>query len=100
MSSNPKSCTCLEVFGEDPNCPLHSYDALEARVEVLEAENARLREALGPFAAFAEFDATGTAYEGQGDDAAILFDHKTERQVTIGHLRAARRVREGGKADG
>ncbi|KFC62729.1 hypothetical protein FF80_03296 [Devosia sp. LC5] len=30
------SCTCLEVFGEDPDCPLHSYDALEARIADLE----------------------------------------------------------------
>lgn len=21
-------CTCVEVFGEDPECPLHGYDAL------------------------------------------------------------------------
>ena len=30
-------CTCLEVFGEDPNCPVHSYEALENRILDLES---------------------------------------------------------------
>ena len=28
MRMADKSCTCLEVFGEDPNCPLHGTDAI------------------------------------------------------------------------
>lgn len=27
-----KSCTCLEVFGEDPQCPLHGVQAIVKRL--------------------------------------------------------------------
>lgn len=36
MTTVSSACTCLEVFGEDPDCPLHSYEALEARIADLE----------------------------------------------------------------
>lgn len=32
-----KGCTCLEVFGEDPNCPLHGVDAVVKRLRDLAA---------------------------------------------------------------
>jgi len=81
---NPAAIGTLGYYG-DRDASLDRDAA--ARIEELEA-------ALDPFSVFADFDATGTAYEGQGDDAAILFDHKTGRQVTIGDLRAARRALE------
>lgn len=75
-------------------------DPVSSRVRMDTARIEALEAALEPFAAFADFDPAGTAYEGKGDDTAILFDHKTGRQVTIGDLRATRRAREGGNADG
>jgi len=35
-------CSCLEVFGEDPDCPLHGIDALEARLAEQDARIAEL----------------------------------------------------------
>ena len=35
--TNVTVCTCLEVFGENPECPKHGTDALEARISDLEA---------------------------------------------------------------
>ncbi|TDR27814.1 hypothetical protein [Aquamicrobium defluvii] len=73
---------------------------LLARIEALEAEVARLREALEPFAAVAEHDI--------GDDETdddIFWPISNARysmsgRLRVGHLRAARRAREGGNADG
>ncbi len=73
-----------------------------ARIEALEAENARLREALAPFAKaadnFDEFkindDAEWFAYSG------IQRATGSVGAITVADLRAARRVREGGKVDG
>lgn len=72
-------------------------DAL-ARIEALEAENARLREALEPFAKaadnFDEFkindDAEWFAYSG------IQRATGSVGAITVADLRAARRAREGG----
>ena len=36
-------CTCLEVFGEDPDCAIHGFDALNDRVGVLTAALERQR---------------------------------------------------------
>lgn len=35
-------CSCLEVFGEDPDCPLHGMDGLEARIAEKDARIAKL----------------------------------------------------------
>ena len=32
MRMADKSCTCLEVFGEDPQCPLHGVQAIVKRL--------------------------------------------------------------------
>lgn len=77
-------------------------DEAAARIEALEADKARLREALAPFAKaadnFDEFkinnDAEWFAYSG--------IQHATGSvgSITVADLRAARRAREGGNADG
>ncbi|MCY1225417.1 hypothetical protein D9M72_376090 [compost metagenome] len=49
-----------------------------------------VRDALVPFAAMEEADLIGTAYEGKGDDAEILYFHRTGKRVTLGDFRRAR----------
>lgn len=56
-----------------------------ARIEALEAENARLREALEPFS-----DACKQVDRGGPDNAGFI-----GAGLTLGDLRAARRAREG-----
>lgn len=73
----------------------------KAHIEALEADKARLREALAPFAKaadnFDEFkinnDAEWFAYSG------IQRATGSVGAITVADLRAARRVREGGKVE-
>lgn len=37
QSQQPAGCSCLEVFGEDPDCRRHGYDALQSRIADLES---------------------------------------------------------------
>jgi hypothetical protein len=39
--------------------------------------------------AFAGWDFTGSAWEGVADDAAVLYDHKSGRSITLGQFKAA-----------
>lgn len=72
-------------------------ETLRARLEALEAEKARLREVLEPFAEVAEHDI--------GDDETdddIFWPISNARysmsgRLRVGHLRAARRALEGGE---
>lgn len=69
---------------------------LLARIEALEAESARLREALEPFSKESKI------WAGY-DDAEVLcegFPNGPRSLINVGHLRAARRAREGGEANG
>lgn len=69
-----KRCTCLEVFGEDPNCAIHGYDALNDRINVLTAALERQRaniehwletgEAAGPEESKSIYDQICAALEG------------------------------------
>ncbi len=73
-------------------------DDAAARIEALEAEKARLREALAPFAALAhaEYDDVPNVV-----GVTLTFDNDEELgAMPFGCFRAARRAREGGNADG
>lgn len=80
--------------------PEHERQRMLDHIEALKSENAQLREVLEPFAAVAEHDI--------GDDETdddIFWPISNARysmsgRLRVGHLRAARRAREGGSADG
>lgn len=80
---------CVYITGDERRddvpanaSPLYGPEAM--------AEIERLRKTLEPFAVFGNLDLSGTVYEGKGDDAAILYDYKTDLCVTVGHFRDAR----------
>lgn len=68
------------------NVPRAAMRDAAARIEALEAENARLREALEPFS-----EACKQVDRGGPDNAGFI-----GAGLTLGDLRAARRAREGG----
>lgn len=84
MADNRK-CSCLEVFGEDPDCALHGYDALTD-------ENVRLRNALE--LAQAALSAVITP----GTIKSTSIQHAWARCVEA--EAAARRALTGGREDG
>lgn len=71
-------------------------DEAAARLEALEADKARLREALEPFARYASENGFGLDNNGaplpDTDGVGWIY-------LTNGDFRAARRAREGGNAD-
>lgn len=67
------------------------------RIEALEAENARLREALAPFA---KITFEGTFWE-RHPDSPVLFIHATGEEVTVADFDKARTaLTNGGDGDG
>lgn len=80
---------------------INSYLVLNSRqedqIKALEAENARMREALEPFARYASENGFGLDNNGaplpDTDGVGWIY-------LTNGDFRAARRAREGGNADG
>jgi predicted transcriptional regulator len=92
----------LEVAAQWDSSPSQLIHEAIARIEALEAEVARLREALEPFAKaadnFDEFkinnDVEWFAYSG------IQRATGSVGAITVADLRAARRALEGGNADG
>lgn len=73
------------------------FKGLRTRAETAEARLAEAMKALEPFADEADgWDADQNDGHVFGDGDYLDFEHR----LKIGHLRAARRVRDGGKVDG
>jgi hypothetical protein len=71
-------CSCLEVFGEDPDCPLHGTDALEAqiaekdaRIAELEAQWSHFQKLASEHRAELEAELTASRAECEGLRAAL-----------------------------
>lgn len=91
----PVECGGLGSLPASPSVPTEKTDGPAALIQRLEAENARLRTALEPFAAYSqEMDAYAAFHRGQSlPDSKVLAYGQTEMNtcaaLVVGHFRDA-----------
>lgn len=82
------------------NVPRASMRDAAERIEALEAENARLCEALEPFSDIANLIDSETEGMSDTDELELHYHDYLMASWPVSMFRAARRAREGGNADG